>query len=237
MAGPKTTITFSSLQKYTRKRQLYAKNGFYLSINPTGEVAGTSDESCLYAVLHFLSVGPDLVAIWGLKAKKYLAVDNKGRIFSSEAERKECVFREFFGKNFFNIFRTCHSDTDGKGWYLSIDGCGKVSAEKVPYSDEPRLHFIVKTIKTCKDDGNKTGGASNNDGSLGNGRGDKKTAKNFGLSSSEVVWIMYPYQQLEGNLSDTLSSTPSPPSSSCGNSRSSASTGEWTGSGDNSTPV
>ena len=37
----------------------------------------------LAAVLQFLSVGPDLVAIWGLKAKKYLAVDNKGRIFSS----------------------------------------------------------------------------------------------------------------------------------------------------------
>lgn len=91
MAGPKTTITFSSLQKYTRKRQLYAKNGFYLSINPTGEVAGTSDESCLYAVLQFLSVGPDLVAIWGLKAKKYLAVDNKGRIFSSIQVRQRNV--------------------------------------------------------------------------------------------------------------------------------------------------
>ena len=48
MAGPKTTITFSSLQKYTRKRQLYAKNGFYIAINSTGEVTGTSDESCLY---------------------------------------------------------------------------------------------------------------------------------------------------------------------------------------------
>ena len=35
------------------------------------------------AVLQFLSVGPDLVAIWGLKAKKYLAVDSKGKIFAT----------------------------------------------------------------------------------------------------------------------------------------------------------
>ena len=47
MAGPKSSLAFSSLQKYTRKRQLYAKNGFYIAINSTGEVTGTSDESCL----------------------------------------------------------------------------------------------------------------------------------------------------------------------------------------------
>lgn len=35
------------------------------------------------AVLQFLSIGPDLIAIWGLKAKKYLAVDNKGKIFAT----------------------------------------------------------------------------------------------------------------------------------------------------------
>lgn len=58
MAGPKAAVTFSSLQKYTRERQLYAKNGFFLTITSTGEVTGTSDESCLYgeqkniAVLH-----------------------------------------------------------------------------------------------------------------------------------------------------------------------------------------
>ena len=48
MAGPKSSLTFSSLQKYTRRRQLFAKNGFYLAISSTGEVTGTSDESCLY---------------------------------------------------------------------------------------------------------------------------------------------------------------------------------------------
>lgn len=236
MAGPKSALKFSSLQKYTRKRQLYAKNGFYLAINSTGEVTGTSDESCLYGVLQFLSVGPDLIAIWGLRAKKYLAVDNKGKIFATDAEKKECVFREFFGKNFYNIFRTCHSDTDGKGWYLSMDEHGKVSAEKVAYSDEPRLHFLVKTIKDGKDEDEGNGCASNTKKSNSNTRDDKKTKKDFGLPSSEVVWIMqHPYQYRE-SMSDFMSSTPSPRSSSC-ISGSSASTGEWTGSGDNSTSV
>lgn len=155
---------------------------------------------------------------------------------SKESERKECVFREFFGKNFFNIFRTCHSDTDGKGWYLSVDEHGKVSAEKVSYSDEPRFHFIVKTIKNCENKEEENDCPSNKESTNGNLRRDKKTKKDFGLPSSEVVWIMHPYQ-FNGNMSDTISSTPSPPSSSCGISGSSASTGEWTGSGDNSTSV
>lgn len=157
-------------------------------------------------------------------------------LFLKEAERKECVFREFFGKNFYNIFRTCHSDTDGKGWYLSVDENGKVSAEKVSYSDEPRLHFIVKTLKDHElEDGEKSETTSN---SLNqhNKRRDKKTKKDFGLPSSEVVWILQDPFHCDGCMSDIMSSTPSPPSSSC-ISGSSASTGEWTGSGDNSTPV
>lgn len=233
MAGPKSSLTFSSLQKYTRKRQLYAKNGFYIAINATGEVTGTSDESCLNAVLQFLSIGPDLIAIWGLKAKKYLAVDNKGKIFATEAERKECVFREFFGKNFYNIFRTCHSDADGKGWYLSVDENGRITAEKVSYSDEPRLHFIVKTLKDQEENEvQEKDPADTLKSQNSNKRCDKKTAKDFGLPSSEIVWIMQQPYHFEGSMS----STPSPPSSSCV-SGSSASTGEWTGSGEYSTSV
>jgi len=39
--------------------------------------------SYILAVLQFLSVGPDLIAIWGLEAKKYLAVDSEGKIFTT----------------------------------------------------------------------------------------------------------------------------------------------------------
>lgn len=157
-------------------------------------------------------------------------------LFLKEAERKECVFREFFGKNFYNIFRTCHSDTDGKGWYLSVDENGKVSAEKVSYSDEPRLHFIVKTLKDHEVDDGERSETISNTLNENNKRCDKKTKKDFGLPSSEVVWILQDPFNCDGCMSDIISSTPSPPSSSC-ISGSSASTGEWTGSGDNSTSV
>ena len=61
-----------------------------------------------------------------------------------ESEKKECVLREYFGRNFFSLFRTCHSDRNGGGWYLTIDEQGKVSSTQVEYSDQQNLHFIVK---------------------------------------------------------------------------------------------
>lgn len=117
-----------------------------------------------------------------------------------------------------------------------MDENGKVSAEKVSYSDEPRLHFIVKTLKDHEADDGEKSETSSNTLKENNKRRDKKTKKDFGLPSSEVVWILQDSFHCDGCMSEIMSSTPSPPSSSC-ISGSSASTGEWTGSGDNSTSV
>ena len=51
--------------------------------------------SLLLAVLQFLSIGPDLIAIWGLKAKKYLAVDNKGKIFATVSQIEKLSKTDF----------------------------------------------------------------------------------------------------------------------------------------------
>ena len=114
-----------------------------------------------------------------------------------------------------------------------MDENGRISAEKVSYSDEPRLHFIVKTLKDQEENEVKEKvPADTLKSQNSNKRCDKKTAKDFGLPSSEIVWIMQQPYHFEGSMS----STPSPPSSSCV-SGSSASTGEWTGSGEYSTSV
>jgi len=56
---------------------------FLLSLTLINSNVDVSIHRSPSAVLQFLSVGPDLVAIWGLKAKKYLAVDSKGKIFAT----------------------------------------------------------------------------------------------------------------------------------------------------------
>ena len=43
--------------------------------------------SLIAANLQFLSVGPDLVAICGTQAKRYLAVDETGRLFTTVNEQ------------------------------------------------------------------------------------------------------------------------------------------------------
>ncbi|EDO32755.1 predicted protein [Nematostella vectensis] len=156
MSQARFSETLPSLRKYTRKRQLLAKNGYYLEIFPNGEVGCTRDGSSPNSVLEFLSVGPDLIAIGGHAADKYLAVDNQGKIFTSNSERKECVFRELTGKNFYTLIRTCHSDIHGHGWYLSINNRGRVATKTCTYSDHPQLHFIVKVIKENQENNGKS---------------------------------------------------------------------------------
>ncbi|XP_031553582.1 uncharacterized protein LOC116290640 [Actinia tenebrosa] len=138
--------TQPSLHKYMRRRKLLSKSGFYLEIKGSGEVSCTRDESSVYSSLLFLSIGPNFVAIVGEEARRYLAIDEHGKVFTTMTERKECVFREFLGRNFFSLFRTCHSDSKGRGWYLSLDDLGKIRTEKVSYSNEPQLHFLVKVV-------------------------------------------------------------------------------------------
>ena len=95
----------------------------------------------------------------------------------------------------------------------------------------------MKTLKDHEVEEGEKSETTSNTLNENNKRRDKKTKKDFGLPSSEVVWILQDPFNSDGCMSDIMSSTPSPPSSSCGISGSSASTGEWTGSGDNSTSV
>lgn len=149
-----------------------------------------------------------------------------------ESEKKQCVFREFFGKNFFSLFRTCHSDKEGKSWYLAIDEHGGVNTKKVSYSDDPHLHFIVRVLKSDQEEM-----ASDE---------HMSTLHSLESANTEPVWVRHTKVTLDRPNSapvwvrqaderdDGISCyTPSPPSSS-GVSGSTLSTGEWTGSGDNS---
>lgn len=111
-------------------------------------------------------------------------------LFLKEVERKECVFCEFFGKNFYNIFCMCYFDMDGKGWYLLVDENGKVSVEKVFYSDELRFYFIVKMLKDYEVDDGERSEIIFNILNENNKRCDKKIKKDFGFFLFEVVWIL-----------------------------------------------
>ncbi|XP_046852123.1 uncharacterized protein LOC124445442 isoform X2 [Xenia sp. Carnegie-2017] len=93
-----------------------------------------------------LTVGTNMIAIWGVESRLYLAIDEDGTVFTTKVESKECVFKECLTMEFFSQFETCHKNNDELAWFLSIDSNGKINAK--PNLDENSsdrsLDFVVK---------------------------------------------------------------------------------------------
>ncbi|XP_028405121.1 fibroblast growth factor 1-like [Dendronephthya gigantea] len=143
------------LLKYTRTRILQSRHGLYLELRPNGVVQTTVNIRSPFIFLQFLTVGTNMVAIWGVDSRLYLAIDEDGTVFTTKAESKECVFKEYVTGEFFSQFETCHKNEDDFAWYLSVDSNGKVTAK--PDTKEhanKNLNFIVKIpaeqVEFCK---------------------------------------------------------------------------------------
>ena len=97
------------LLRFARKRKLRCKNGLYLEIRKDGSVQGTKDGTSPYTSLQILSIGSDMIAIWGTEAMLYVSVDGDGKVHTTDGEGRHCVFIESFSPEFYNIYESYHS--------------------------------------------------------------------------------------------------------------------------------
>ncbi|XP_066931335.1 fibroblast growth factor 1-like [Clytia hemisphaerica] len=115
------------LLRYARRRRLLCKNGMYLAIDKNG-VHGTKDPNNPYAEIQVLSIGSDMLALWGTRAGLYLAVDTEsGKIYTTSEEGKHCVFIETFTKDFNNIFESYKSVYDNQAKYIALNSQNKLA--------------------------------------------------------------------------------------------------------------
>eukprot|EP00112_Aurelia_sp_Birch-Aquarium-sp1_P026893 Seg984.6 transcript_id=Seg984.6/GoldUCD/mRNA.D3Y31 product="Fibroblast growth factor 9" protein_id=Seg984.6/GoldUCD/D3Y31 len=112
------------LSLYTRSRRLLCQNGFYLEIRKDGIVQGTDDRNSPFSVLHVLSIGENMLTMWGAKAEAYLAVDHDGYVYTTKTEGHQCVFVELFTKDFFNVYGCFQSVKEGRPKCLNILATG-----------------------------------------------------------------------------------------------------------------
>jgi len=78
----------------------------YLAIDKNG-VHGTKDPNNPYAEIQVVSIGSDMLAMWGTRASLYLAVNSEnGQVYTTSDEGRHCVFIETFTPNFYNVFES-----------------------------------------------------------------------------------------------------------------------------------
>ncbi|KAM9461687.1 fibroblast growth factor 3 [Clarias gariepinus] len=124
-----------------RRRKLYCATKYHLQIHPNGKIDGSLEEDNPLSILEITAVDVGVVAIKGLFSGRYLAMNEKGRLYASEVFNKECEFLERIHELGYNTYAsrhhstTQHSGSSGRGnkhrafvkkqWYVSINGKGR----------------------------------------------------------------------------------------------------------------
>ncbi|XP_016140053.1 fibroblast growth factor 3-like [Sinocyclocheilus grahami] len=126
-----------------RRRKLYCATKYHLQIHSNGKIDGSLDENNPFSILEITAVDVGVVAIKGLFSGRYLAMNEKGRLYASEVFNHECEFLERIHELGYNTYASRHHATtqppptgSGAGggkrrasskrqWYVSINGKGR----------------------------------------------------------------------------------------------------------------
>ncbi|XP_035508002.1 fibroblast growth factor 3 [Morone saxatilis] len=125
-----------------RRRKLYCATKYHLQIHPNGKIDGSLEENNPLSIMEITAVDVGVVAIKGLFSGRYLAMNDKGRLYASEVFTRECEFVERIHELGYNTYASRHHSTEqplppGGGssskrrasakrqWYVSINGKGR----------------------------------------------------------------------------------------------------------------
>nr|XP_004668747.1 fibroblast growth factor 6 [Jaculus jaculus] len=106
-----------------RQRRLYCNVGigFHLQVPPDGRIRGTHEESP-YSLLEISTVERGVVSLFGVKSALFVAMNSKGRLYTTPSFQEECKFRETLLPNNYNAYE---SDLY-RGTYIALSKYGRV---------------------------------------------------------------------------------------------------------------
>ncbi|KAL2777001.1 fibroblast growth factor 6 precursor [Daubentonia madagascariensis] len=106
-----------------RQRRLYCNVGigFHLQVPPDGRISGTHEENP-YSLLEISTVERGVVSLFGVRSALFVAMNSKGRLYTTPSFQDECKFRETLLPNNYNAYE---SDLY-RGTYIALSKYGRV---------------------------------------------------------------------------------------------------------------
>ncbi|XP_061105699.1 fibroblast growth factor 11-like [Conger conger] len=130
--------------------QLHCRHGFYLQIRPDGTVEGTRDDSSPFSQCNLVPVGLRIVAIQGMEAGLYLAMNSEGYLYTSEHFTAECKFKESVFESYYVTYSSLlYRQQSGRGWYVGLNRDGQVIKGNRVKKTKPAAHFLPKVIEVA----------------------------------------------------------------------------------------
>ncbi|XP_035242118.1 fibroblast growth factor 12-like isoform X1 [Anguilla anguilla] len=160
--GVFSKVRFCSGKKKTVRRRpepqlkgivtrLFSQQGFYLQMLPDGNIDGTKDENSDYTLFNLIPVGLRVVAIQGVKAGLYAAMNGEGFMYSSDVFTPECKFKESVFENYYVIYSSTvyRQHESGRAWFLGLTKDGQVMKGNRVKKTKPCSHFVPRPIEVC----------------------------------------------------------------------------------------
>ncbi|XP_036393060.1 fibroblast growth factor 12-like isoform X1 [Megalops cyprinoides] len=131
--------------------RLFSQQGFYLQMLPDGTIDGSKDENSDYTLFNLIPVGLRVVAIQGVKAGLYVAMNGEGFLYSSEMFTPECKFKESVFENYYVIYSSTvyRQHESGRAWFLGLNKDGQVMKGNRVKKTKPCSHFVPRPIEVC----------------------------------------------------------------------------------------
>lgn len=131
--------------------RLFSEQGFYLQMMPDGTISGSKDENSDYTLFNLIPVGLRVVAIQGVKAGLYVAMNAEGFLYSSEIFTPECKFKESVFENYYVIYSSTvyRQHESGRAWFLGLTKDGIIMKGNRVKKTKACSHFVPRPIEVC----------------------------------------------------------------------------------------
>ncbi|XP_014068872.1 fibroblast growth factor 12 isoform X2 [Salmo salar] len=131
--------------------RLFSEQGFYLQMKPDGTINGTKDENSDYTLFNLIPVGLRVVAIQGVKAGLYAAMNGEGFLYTSDLFTVEAKFKESVFENYYVIYSSTlyRQHESGRAWYMGLNKDGVVMKGNRVKKTKPSSHFVPRPIEVC----------------------------------------------------------------------------------------
>ncbi|XP_039176106.1 fibroblast growth factor 2 isoform X1 [Crotalus tigris] len=126
-------------------KRLYCKNGgFFLRINPDGRVDGVREKSDPHIKLILQAEERGVVSIKGIRANRFLAMNEDGRLLALKYVTDECFFFERLESNNYNTYRS-RKYCD---WYIALKRTGQYKLGPKTGRGQKAILFLPMSAKS-----------------------------------------------------------------------------------------
>ncbi|KAM9812375.1 fibroblast growth factor 12-like isoform 1-T1 [Syngnathus typhle] len=131
--------------------RLFSEQGFFLQMQPDGTISGNKDENSDNTLFNLIPVGLRVVAMQGVKAGLYMAMNAEGFLYTSDIFTAECKFKESVFENYYVIYSSTlyRQHETGRAWFLGLNKEGVIMKGNRVKKTKPCSHFVPRPIEVC----------------------------------------------------------------------------------------